>query len=59
MEPTEVVTHNHEQPKRLLRVLDLREEVWREAEAQRDLGGLVEVGLEDAPISRGTYRQNP
>ena len=52
MEPTEVVSDDHEQPKRLLGILNLGEEVGREAEAQRDLGGLVEVGLEDAPGDR-------
>lgn len=51
VEAAEVVTDDHEHSKRLLGVLDLGEEVGREAEAQRDLGGLVEVGLEDAPAN--------
>jgi hypothetical protein len=40
-------TDNEEHPKRRLGVLDLGQEIWREAEGKRDLGGLVEVGFED------------
>ena len=49
MEATEIVADNDEDSIRFPGVLDLREEVWSQAERQRDLSGLVEVGLENAP----------
>ena len=42
-------TGDQEHPNHLPRVLDLGQEVRREAEGERDLGRLVEVRLEDVP----------
>lgn len=49
MESTEIVSDDDENSIRLLGVFDLWQELGCEAERQRDLGRLVEVGLEDAP----------
>ena len=50
MEPAELVPDDEEHAEGLLGVLDLGQEVWRKAERERDLGGLIEVGLEDVPV---------
>ena len=42
-------TDDEEQPERLVRVLDLRQERRREAEREGDLCRLVKVRLEDVP----------
>ena len=42
-----VRTDDEEHPERLLRVLDLGQEVGRETEGERDFGGLVEIRFED------------
>lgn len=47
MEPSKIAPNNHEYAKRLVRVLDVRQEPTIEAEGERDFGWLVEVGLED------------
>ena len=47
MEPAELVPDDEEHPEGLLRVLGVGEEVGREAEGERDFGGLVEVCFED------------
>lgn len=49
MESAEVITNDEEHAKWLPGVLDLREEIGSKAERQGNLGGLVEVGLEDVP----------
>ena len=50
MEATELVADDEEHAERLLRVLDLGQEVGREAERERDLRRLVEVRLEDVLV---------
>lgn len=50
MESTEVIANNDEHSIWLVWVLHLREEVGCQAEGQGNLGGLVEVGLEDALV---------
>ena len=47
MEPAELVPDDEEHPEGLLRVLGVGEEVGREAEGERDFGGLIEVGFKD------------
>lgn len=49
-------TDDEEHAVRLLRVLDLRQELGRKTERQRDLGRLVEVRLEHVPICASKSR---
>ena len=56
MEAAELVADDEEDAERLLRVLDLGQEVGREAERERDLRRLVEVRLQDAPGKTSAMR---
>lgn len=49
MESTEIVSDNEKHAERFLGILNLRQEIWREAERQSNFGGLVKVRLEDMP----------
>ena len=49
VEPAELIADDEEDAERLLRVLDLGQEVGCEPERERNLRRLVEVGLQDVP----------
>jgi hypothetical protein len=51
MEPAEIVANHKEDAKGLLWVLHFWQKVGRKTERESNLGGLVEVGLEDMPGS--------
>lgn len=53
VESTEVVADDDEDSIWFLGVLDFGQEFRGEAERERNLGGLVEVGLQDAPTLNG------
>jgi hypothetical protein len=50
VESTEIIANNEEHPEWRHRVLDFRQEIGCEAERQRNLCGLVEVGLQDVLV---------
>ena len=58
VESTELVTDDEEHAEGLLRVLDFWQEVRSETEGQRDLRGLVEVGLQDMPRKNNSRQFN-
>ena len=59
MEASELIADAEENTEGLLRVLNLGQEFWRKTEGQRDLGRLVEVGLENVAVGvmseKGNY----
>jgi len=54
--PKKILTNNDEHPKRLLGVFDLRQEIRCEAERQRNLSRLIEVGLQNVPTRPQDHR---
>ena len=59
MESSELVANTQENTEGSLRILDLGQKLWRKTEGQRDLGRLVEVGLENVAVGvmseKGNY----
>ena len=58
MEPSELIPDDEEHSKGFPGVLNLGQEVRRKAEGQRDLGRLVEVGLEDVLVKNEEALKN-
>jgi len=50
VEASKLIADHNEHPKRLLRILDLRQEIGCQSEGKRDFSGLVEVCLQDVLV---------